>query len=809
MLGLGMEETTQTHASAGAVTPRSPGPPRDPGLIPNYELLEFVSTGGFGDVWLARERVTDMRRAFKVLFKDDPARAARDIEGVKRYQQCAHSHPNLLQILTVGETEQCFYYVMEAADNALSGTVGRYEPVTLRTRMREIGRFDGRSALRMIARLTSGVERLHRQGLAHYDLKPENVLIVEGEPKIADVGLVGRLADAPPRAGTAAYMSPPGEPSDVYALGKILYELISGRPASEFPRIPPELMAESSPELTAALRIANRACHSDQGTRVGCIEDFSHAVHTSLSVVPGLAGRWRRLTPGRKLLAGATLLVGTLGLVLLGLELYGRRPPVPTSVHEVSLTTPPAWRRVLPRRRIVPDTEGHPYAYFSGSRISAPGRYLYSLPQSAENLVVDFHLRFTRPWGVLDLGVCDGEDFRGASMVKFTGQPDGLGLRTMLELRGPGDEVIERAQPILGHPQPGLEYVARLAQCPDGLVLALWPLSRVPALPIVRRLNARESPAAPGAILLDAWSGDVRARVDLLAAHVRSYSAPLRAVEVLDEYPEALRRGAAKDVRPADVPGLVPDNARPLGNLLDDPFHPYRSEAWMSIGNWSWWHRPDDQGEWRVVKCIPFSTAEREHRRDPEVYAGVQMLRFDRARYGDFQADLLIKLADPHDGGARAYDPFVTSSHRGSVGLAFRFQDKPDGDCAWGGAYVAALAVRPGTSSGPDAAFSRSRGFMLGRMDGFSISEETGEKSWNVSESDVCQRDELFAPGGFRLTVRAVGPKFELFLNDWPEPILVARDPDSDYFREGRIALFASRLIATFESLKIKPLESK
>ncbi len=201
-------DTTLTHVS---VSPgeRESGAPRDPGKIPSYELLRFIKAGGFGDVWLARERVTGVRRAIKVLHKSDSERAARDIEGVRRYQRCAHNHPHLLQILTVGETDRCFYCVMDAADDergpdarlpdGADSRISGYSPLTLRALAARRGPFDARAALQMIEKLVDAVARLHEQGLAHYDLKPENILIVEGEPKIADVGLVAplRRSDTP------------------------------------------------------------------------------------------------------------------------------------------------------------------------------------------------------------------------------------------------------------------------------------------------------------------------------------------------------------------------------------------------------------------------------------------------------------------------------------------------------------------------------------------------------------------------------------------------------------------------------------
>ncbi len=307
---------------------------RDPGLIPNYDLLAFIKAGGFGDVWLARERVTGVRRAVKVLHKSDAARAARDIAGVRRYQGCANNHPHLLQILTVGETERCFYYVMAAADDSTPLTpdlrvqhdrpdsdpsaaqmpqdndaVATYQALTLRALMADKGRFDARAALELIQKLASGVARLHEQHLAHFDLKPENVLIVEGEPRIADVGLVGSIGEPPPHAGTPTYMTPQGAADDLYALGRILYELVSGRPPTDFPRLPPELSRHPTRELTAALGMVNQICHTNADKRCSTIDEVQHSVERALSWSVRRARRRRLLAVG-----GLTLLAAALGL---------------------------------------------------------------------------------------------------------------------------------------------------------------------------------------------------------------------------------------------------------------------------------------------------------------------------------------------------------------------------------------------------------------------------------------------------------------------------------------------------------------
>jgi serine/threonine protein kinase len=229
-------------------------------------------------VWLARN-VMGVLRAVKIIerrhFNSDRP-YEREFAGIQRYEPVSRSADGLVHVLHVGrnDAEGYFYYVMELADDAgewgsglrESGSEkrkstspnspapalqdpGSYVPRTLRSDLKRLGRLPVADGLRLALDVVNGLARLHDRGLVHRDVKPGNIIFVEGRAKLADIGLVSGESEGRTFVGTEGYIPPegPGSPSaDLYAVGMVLYESITGFQPEEFPKVPPEWFAEEA-----------------------------------------------------------------------------------------------------------------------------------------------------------------------------------------------------------------------------------------------------------------------------------------------------------------------------------------------------------------------------------------------------------------------------------------------------------------------------------------------------------------------------------------------------------------------------------
>jgi serine/threonine protein kinase len=208
-------------------------------MLGHYKILDRLGVGGMGDVYRARDTRLGRTVAIKVLSAeiaaDDERRA-----GVLRDARAsaALSHPNIAALYETGEDQGHTYLVFEfVPGNTLKSVIG--------------GRpLNPRRAIELAIELADGLAEAHAEGIVHHDIKPNNIIVTpKGHAKILDVGLAAwtsggaerQRAAASPTAGmqldTVAYMSPEqvlgqriDERSDLFSLGVVLFEMITGAP---------------------------------------------------------------------------------------------------------------------------------------------------------------------------------------------------------------------------------------------------------------------------------------------------------------------------------------------------------------------------------------------------------------------------------------------------------------------------------------------------------------------------------------------------------------------------------------------------
>jgi beta-lactam-binding protein with PASTA domain len=197
-----------------------------------YHVVDRISAGGMGEVFRARDAVLEREVAIKVLHRQ----LAGDTGFVERFRREARaaanlSHPNIVAVHDWGAVDGVYYMVMEYVRGRSARDVLNAEGVLAPSQVADV-----------LTQTLSALEHAHRQGIVHRDIKPENIMVTrEGAVKVADFGLARAYADAQITeagtvTGTVQYLAPEqlqGEPADprtdLYALGIVAFELLTGR----------------------------------------------------------------------------------------------------------------------------------------------------------------------------------------------------------------------------------------------------------------------------------------------------------------------------------------------------------------------------------------------------------------------------------------------------------------------------------------------------------------------------------------------------------------------------------------------------
>jgi eukaryotic-like serine/threonine-protein kinase len=224
-----------------------------------YRLERRLGHGGMASVYLARDTELDRLVAVKLLAENIAGDEGLRKRFVREARLAARlSHPNVVGVFDAGENEGRPYIVMEYVEGE-----------TLAELLARRGRLPAEAARELALQACRGLAHAHNAGLVHRDIKPQNLLLrSDGTLKIADFGIARAiegtaLTQAGTVLGTAAYLSPEqalGEPvsaaSDVYSLGAVLYELLTGRPPLEADSLAELAEKQQRPSITPVRELA-------------------------------------------------------------------------------------------------------------------------------------------------------------------------------------------------------------------------------------------------------------------------------------------------------------------------------------------------------------------------------------------------------------------------------------------------------------------------------------------------------------------------------------------------------------------------
>ena len=235
LLAMNFQTRTMPTGGDAAISP-PPSPAELAEQFPQFEILECLGRGGMGIVYKARQKALDRIVAIKILageWQDAPGFAERFEKEAKLLAKL--NHPNIVTIHDFGNAGGLFHIVMEFIDG-----------VNVRDLLRD-GKMPAEQALAIVPPICDALQFAHDHGIVHRDIKPENILLDrEGRVKIADFGIATLAGDAADRSGTPAYMAPEQEAhagridhrADIFALGVVLYEMLTGERPTASPVAP-------------------------------------------------------------------------------------------------------------------------------------------------------------------------------------------------------------------------------------------------------------------------------------------------------------------------------------------------------------------------------------------------------------------------------------------------------------------------------------------------------------------------------------------------------------------------------------------
>lgn len=315
-------------------------------VVPDHEVLRVIGRGAYGEIWLARG-LTGALRAVKVVYRStfESERAfQREFQGMSSFEPISRAHSGFVDILHVGRTGEYLYYIMELADDHMAGRkidTAHYAPRTIKSDLERQKRLSAAESIRVGLSLSEALDALHGHGLTHRDIKPSNIIFIDGVPKLADIGLVAATGQRS-FVGTEGYVPPEGPgtaQADVFSLGKVLYEISTGKDRLDFPELDSQLSDRDDKEQLLQLNGAlMKACANDPRKRY----QSAREMHGDLAALDRGESPRRKRRPAKFVIAALLILVA-------GAALFRLYQPGPTGdIHlQTSIKTEPPDALVL------------------------------------------------------------------------------------------------------------------------------------------------------------------------------------------------------------------------------------------------------------------------------------------------------------------------------------------------------------------------------------------------------------------------------------------------------------------------------
>ena len=333
------------------MTTRDPITRLNAALEGRYRIESELGKGGMATVYLAEDLKHKRKVAVKVLL---PELAA--VLGAERFVQeitttANLQHPHILPLFDSGEADGFLYYVMPFIEGE-----------TLREKLDRETQLGIEEAVGIASNIADALDSAHKQGVIHRDIKPANILLHNGRPMVADFGIAlavsaaggGRMTETGLSLGTPHYMSPEQATaekdltprSDIYSLGSVLYEMLTGQPphaggsaqqiimkiVTDEARPVTELRKSVPPHVAAATATALEKLAADRfETAAKFAEALANPTFMGQTMHVGVAGASSGIPPSR-----VTAGVGALAAVAIAAALWGWLRPLPEGPRPVS-----------------------------------------------------------------------------------------------------------------------------------------------------------------------------------------------------------------------------------------------------------------------------------------------------------------------------------------------------------------------------------------------------------------------------------------------------------------------------------------